>query len=130
MTTKFCSIEGCESPAMETVPVSENKAGDSKRHLCYPCYEAYMIGMQHKDFSEVKPLRAILREFIYDVESVGKKETKDDWPDIYETYRKAFKFLHDGKTKHQWVDLPSSHDTVIRQCAGCGDREFYVARDL
>jgi hypothetical protein len=32
---------------------------------------------------------AILREFYDDVRAAGLRETKDDWPDLYETWRRA-----------------------------------------
>jgi hypothetical protein len=32
---------------------------------------------------------AILRELCDDIRAVGLRETKDDWPDLYETWRRA-----------------------------------------
>jgi hypothetical protein len=45
--TEFCANQFCESEAVETVPVSVEKAGDSERKFCTACYEAYVIGVQH-----------------------------------------------------------------------------------
>lgn len=128
MSTRYCDMPGCESEAMETVPVSENEAGDSQRNLCHPCDEAYTIGLQHADFERVRPLRAILAEFINDVESVGTKETMDDWPDLYETYLAAMKLLHDGKLRHRWVEHPTSKAThCLKLCTGCGKTVEFAA---
>lgn len=43
----FCENPACESEATETVPVSVSKPSDETRHYCYPCYEAYIVGVQH-----------------------------------------------------------------------------------
>ncbi len=45
--SKFCENQLCESEAFKVVPVSEKKAGDSKRSFCAPCEESYTIGVQH-----------------------------------------------------------------------------------
>ena len=130
MTKRWCENEGCESPAMETVETSINKAGDSKRHYCYPCYCAYMVGMQHKSFTEAMPRMALLAELINDVESVGTKETMDDWPDLYETYRKAMRLLHNGKLRNQFVETPEGKATHFRErCTGCGYERYFTAED-
>jgi hypothetical protein len=47
MKTKYCNNQFCESEATKTVSVSVRRAGDSKRHFCEACYEAYVIGVQH-----------------------------------------------------------------------------------
>jgi hypothetical protein len=45
--TAFCDNPLCENPAIETVSVSLELAGDSKRNYCAPCLEAYYVGVQH-----------------------------------------------------------------------------------
>ena len=72
----YCEIDGCESPAMKEVEVSENKYADSKRSLCYPCHEAYTIGCQHGTFRT----------------KVDPRKIKGSWSDGYVTI--------DGK----WLD--------------------------
>ncbi len=52
MPTKFCSAEGCEAEATETVDVSEHRPGDSKRHYCWTCSEVYRVGVQHGSLTE------------------------------------------------------------------------------
>ena len=52
MKTKYCDNSFCESEAIETVSVSVDRAGDSKRNFCAACYEAYTIGVQHGRISE------------------------------------------------------------------------------
>jgi hypothetical protein len=52
MKTEFCDNEFCENEAVETVPVSVRQSGDSERKFCAPCYEAYVIGVQHGRISE------------------------------------------------------------------------------
>jgi hypothetical protein len=37
--------------------------------------------------------RAILAEFVGDVEAAGPESTEVDWPDLYVTYLKAKKYL-------------------------------------
>lgn len=44
---KYCEIDGCETEAVHKVKVTVNTVGDQTRHLCYPCFEAYTIGVQH-----------------------------------------------------------------------------------
>lgn|SRR5262245_40369132 len=45
------------------------------------------------------PAVAILREFMNDVESVGVKDTAEDWPDLVVTYNKARMLLAKGETQ-------------------------------
>lgn len=52
MKTKYCDNQFCETEATKTVSVSVRRAGDSKRHFCEACYEAYVIGVQHGRLSE------------------------------------------------------------------------------
>lgn len=48
----YCEAEGCEAEATETVPVSLDKAGDSKRHYCWTCSQVYHTGVQHGSLRE------------------------------------------------------------------------------
>lgn len=43
----YCSTDGCEAQATQTVPVSVHAADDDTRSFCYACYSAYCIGVQH-----------------------------------------------------------------------------------
>ena len=52
MKTIFCDNYLCDSEAVETVPVSIRRSGDSKRKFCATCYEAYVSGVQHGRISE------------------------------------------------------------------------------
>ena len=40
---------------------------------------------------------AILREFVQDVDAVGIRNMKEDWPDLLVTYTKAKKLLRQAK---------------------------------
>jgi hypothetical protein len=53
----FCDNPFCESPAVETVKVSEKRLGDSKRNYCAPCLEAYYVGVQHGSMRTVAELK-------------------------------------------------------------------------
>jgi hypothetical protein len=55
---EWCEIDGCESPAMDTVPVSVEVGTLGKRNLCYPCSEAYMIGCQYANLRDQRILAA------------------------------------------------------------------------
>ncbi len=50
--TEYCDNYFCENEAIKTVEVSVERAGDSQRKFCAPCYEAYLIGVQHGRISE------------------------------------------------------------------------------
>ena len=50
MKIKYCDNQFCESPAFTKVRVSVHRSGDSVRHFCAPCAEAYTIGVQHGTF--------------------------------------------------------------------------------
>ena len=52
LKTEYCDIQFCEAEAIEKVPVSVHRAGDSERKFCGGCYEAYLIGVQHGRLSE------------------------------------------------------------------------------
>ena len=52
MKTEYCDNQFCESEAVETVPVSVKRSGDSERKFCEACYEAYCIGVQHGRLNE------------------------------------------------------------------------------
>jgi hypothetical protein len=40
-------------------------------------------------FEAVPDSVGVLREFCNDVKAVGIRDTKEDWPDLYETFRRA-----------------------------------------
>ena len=46
----YCDTPGCESPAVNSVPVSVNAYCDERRNMCYPCTEAYTAGAQHASY--------------------------------------------------------------------------------
>jgi len=50
--TRYCDNPLCETEAVRTVSVSIKKPGDSTRHYCAACYEAYCVGVQHGRLSE------------------------------------------------------------------------------
>lgn len=50
--TRYCDNPLCEAEAVRTVSVSIKKPGDSTRHYCEACYEAYCVGVQHGRLSE------------------------------------------------------------------------------
>lgn len=52
MKNEFCDNQFCDNEAVETVPVSVKKPGDSERKFCAACYEVYTIGVQHGRISE------------------------------------------------------------------------------
>jgi len=55
--TKYCENECCENEAVTKVRVSMHRTGDSVRHFCAPCAEAYTIGVQHGTFRTRTELR-------------------------------------------------------------------------
>ena len=60
--------------------------------------------------SNVVALLAVLREFIGDVEAAGVREQKEEWPDLYQTYRHAVALLR---------PKPAAGTRMLR-CDGCG----------
>lgn len=55
---KYCQTDGCESEAVQVVPVSLDENAVGFRRLCYPCSEAYSTGAQHGQFRTIRQLRA------------------------------------------------------------------------
>lgn len=47
---RYCDNPSCEAPAFQRVRVSVDRPGDEHRWYCYPCYEAYIVGVQHGRF--------------------------------------------------------------------------------
>jgi hypothetical protein len=70
----YCDNPYCESPAFETVSVSEESAGDSTRNYCAPCAEAYTVGVQHGTFRTLADLREAQREPAPKRQRCGKKD--------------------------------------------------------
>ena len=54
----YCETDGCETEAVEIVPVSIDDSTVEYRKLCYPCSEAYSTGTQHGRFRAMRQLRA------------------------------------------------------------------------
>lgn len=57
----YCDNPYCESPAFETITVSEERAGDSTRNFCAPCAGAYNVGVQHGTLTTLAELRLAKR---------------------------------------------------------------------
>lgn len=54
----YCDNQFCENEAFTKVRVSVHRTGDSVRHFCAPCAEAYTIGVQHGTFRTRTELKA------------------------------------------------------------------------
>lgn len=85
---QFCEAEGCEAPGYREVKVSEKKYGDSKRTYCYPCSEAYTVGVQHGDKRNNK-IRNALEAVVDSYEDTGCESCGTIDEKVYEQARKA-----------------------------------------
>lgn len=43
------------------------------------------------------PVRAVLQEFVEDVEAVGVQHIQENWPDLYVSYKKALVVLAEDR---------------------------------
>ena len=71
----------------------------------------------------------VLQEFVDDIEAVGPKNVREDWPDLYVTYQKAKRLLEVRSKAYVVVQqrhVENDDDNIVKVHAICSDREGAV----